>query len=221
MSFIWAISIRTSSLLFIARCNSVTNSCDTPQVPIAHDVRADGTGRLKLIVKHMKSDIHSAAKKKEQLNIQWKKGSDKHPWLNVLKAHNASVVTFLMQLASLAFHVYNDSLYETLSAYSWPAWSLTTMAASKVIAVLHDERPDVKLNTFQPAVQDLHYRDPVYYCQMLDCVHSVELKRTTELLGKCVVFSIQIDGSVNKQVEICQRKACLPWQQFASNILGY
>jgi hypothetical protein len=41
----------------------------------------------------------------------------------------------------------------------------------------------------------------VYYRQMLDFVHAVELKRTTELFRKCVVFIIQIDGSVNKQAE--------------------
>jgi len=113
-----------------------------------------------------------------------------------ISIRNASVVTFLVHLA---FDVYNDSLYETLSAYPWLARSLTTMAASKVIAVLHDEGSDVKLNTFQPPVQDLRYRDPVYYRQMLDCVHSVELKRTTKLFSKCVVFSIQIDGSVSRR----------------------
>ena len=37
-------------------------------VPIAHGVRAGGIDRLKLIIEHMKSDIHSAAKKREQFS---------------------------------------------------------------------------------------------------------------------------------------------------------
>jgi hypothetical protein len=109
-------------------------------VPIAHGVRADGVDRLKLIVEHINSEIHSAAKKREQLDVHWEKGSDKHPWLKVLKSHNASVVTFLVRLA---FDVYNDSLYETLSAYSWLASSLTTMAATGV---------PVGKNKFQDAI---------------------------------------------------------------------
>jgi len=85
-----------------------------------------------------------------------------------------------VQLVSLAFNVYNDNLYETLGIFVGP---------------------DIKLNTFQAAVQDLHYRDPLYYRLMLDCVHLVKLKPSTELFSKCVVFSIQINGSVNMQAE--------------------
>jgi len=78
--------------------------------------------------------------------------------------HNAAVVKLLVHMA---FDVYNDCLYETLSAYSWPARSLTTMAANRLIAVMHDEGSDANVSTFTPAAQDLHYR--MYVCTEIRC----------------------------------------------------
>lgn len=127
-------------------------------VPIANGIRADGDDRVKQIAQHMESEIHKACIDKKQLDEAWEKGTDDHPWLRVLKAHDARLLNFLV---SLAFDVYNDSLYETISAYSWPARSLTTMAASRMNSAMNDEKQAATFSEFKPVSADLQYRNPV------------------------------------------------------------
>ena len=65
-------------------------------MPIATGVRADGDDRLKLIVDHLLLVAHNAVKNVDKLHKEWDNGSDKHPWLKVLK-------TQLMRLIQSSF----------------------------------------------------------------------------------------------------------------------
>lgn len=174
-------------------------------VPLASGVRADGDERLKRIVDHLQSEMHTACKQREKLDLEWNKSSDKHPWLKVLTAHKADLVKFLV---TFAFDVYNDSLCETVSAYSWPSRSLTVLAAERLNSLMRDEGPDAALPPFIPAPSNLHYRDPTRYRDMLQSVNAVEVKRVSKMFDDCIAFSIQIDGSVNKQMEDDKFTSC-------------
>lgn len=175
-------------------------------VPIATGVRADGEDRLKLIVDHLQSEAHNAVKNLDKLHKEWDKGSDKHPWLKVLKTHEADTVKLLV---GMAFDVYNDSLCVTAAANSWPSRSLTHMAANRLISLMRDEGPDAELpSEFVPSASDLHYRDPVYYREMLESIYAVDVKRVAQMLQECIAFSIQIDGSLSKQMEDNKFTSC-------------
>ena len=166
-------------------------------VPIACGIRADGEDRLKLIVDHMQSEVHKAVVEKQKMDLEWGKGSDRHPWLKVLKSHNAQVVRLLV---GMAYDVYNDCLCETASANSWPARSLTNLAANRLVVLMTDEGCDAELPPFTPSTNDLHYRDPVYYRHMLESVNAIEDERISKMFDACIAFSIQIDGSLSKNV---------------------
>jgi hypothetical protein len=166
-------------------------------VPIACGIRADGEDRLKLIIDHMLSEVHKAVIRRQTMDTEWHKGSDKHPWLKVLKSHNAQVVRFLV---GMAYDVYNDCVCETVSANSWPSRSLTILAANRLVTLMTDEGPDAELPAFTPIASDLHYRDPVYYRQMLDSINAVEEERISKMFDNCIAFSIQIDGSLSKHM---------------------
>ena len=67
---------------------------------------------------------------------------------------------------------------------------------------MHDEGPDAELpSQFTPAAFNLHYRDPVYYKEMMESINAIEVKRVVKMLEECIAFSIQIDGSLSKQME--------------------
>ena len=108
--------------------------------------------------------------------------------VKVLQAHNAGLMKLLLRMA---LDIYNDCLCETLTANSWPVRSLTTLAAYRIIEIMIDDGPYTENVSF---ASDLHYRDPVYYIRMLDSVFVDEQKHLTNLLAKCIVFSMQIDG---------------------------
>lgn len=105
------------------------------QVPIADGVRCDGTMEIKRIIDHLIGDVHSAAVRVDEANRPWTAQSDDHPWIKLLKSHEAETVSKLIQLA---VDVYNDSKQMTLSANSWPSRSLAQEHASNLIAVYRD-----------------------------------------------------------------------------------
>ena len=60
----------------------------------------------------------------DKLQRQWDKKTSQHPWVAVLAKTDAGVTQFLTELAVT---VYNDSLLETPTAWSWPARSLAAL----------------------------------------------------------------------------------------------
>eukprot|EP00795_Rhopilema_esculentum_P007132 gene7132-biopygen8533 len=141
--------------------------------------------------------MHKATRNQKQLELMWEEKSANHPWLNGLKKANTNVVKCLV---NMAFDLYNDCLCETISAHSWPARPLTTLAATRLISLMEDEGPDAVLPEFKPANAELHYRDPMCYRDMLSSVQAIELQKVKKMFLECIVYSIQIDGSVSKHM---------------------
>ena len=96
--------------------------------------------------------------------------------------------------------VYNDCLIENVSARSWPMRSLECLASDHLLSALREHSTDVEFVQFTPASSDLHYRDPDDYRQMLDVIYELEKVRQSEMFNRCTVFSVQIDGSSDKQM---------------------
>ena len=84
---------------------------------------------------------------------------------------------------------------ETLAANNWPARSLTQLHADKLASNIDAFVP------YKPSTEDLHYRTPIFYRQMLSIISS-HLNETTiiDQLKTCLVFSVVIDGSVDRQM---------------------
>ena len=134
------------------------------KIGIANGVRVDDEERLKLIIDHVFSEMHKATRNQKQLELMWKEKSANHPWLKGFKKAKANVVEFLV---NMALDLYNNCLCETISAHSWPARSLTTLAATRLISLMEDEGPDAVLPEFKPTNAELHYRDTMCYRNML------------------------------------------------------
>lgn len=150
--------------------------------PIARGIRADSMERIKLVIDHLSSASHSAAMEHQKLVDMYERQSSKHPWLASLKKHRAEVVDFLIQLA---MDVYNDSLLVTPSANSWPARSLTVMAAQCVVRDMEEE-----FKPFQPPASMLHYRDPKIYKDMLLIIGNHVRTQTISALNSSLAFAI-------------------------------
>ncbi|XP_067647160.1 uncharacterized protein [Eurosta solidaginis] len=54
-------------------------------VPLAEGIRVDGEQKLKRIVDHIESSVHSVAAEAQKSTELWKQQSEKHPWVNTLK----------------------------------------------------------------------------------------------------------------------------------------
>ena len=100
----------------------------------------------------------------------------------------------------MAVDVYNDCLIETVSARSWPMQSLACLASDHMLAAMRQNGADVEFVPFTPASSDLHYRDPNYYKHMLDVIYELEKVRLSQMFNRCTVFSVQIDGSCDRQM---------------------
>ena len=162
------------------------------KVFMADKVRVGDKVRLQRVVDHLLGKPHAAALEEEALEGAWQGTHDDHPWLAVMKKSNAHVVSLLTHMA---VEVYNDSLLETPSAWSWPARSLAPMHADHVVAITADNQAFTPL---RPAASDLRYRSPTAYREMLDVISSLERDRLGERLQRCLVYSVQIDGSMDR-----------------------
>jgi len=82
------------------------------------------------------------------------------------------------------------------------------LAASRLVALMTDEGFDANLPEFAPSTSELQYRNPSHYREMLESVNAVEVKRITDLFSQCIVFSIQIDGSLSKHMQDNKFTSC-------------
>ena len=166
-------------------------------IAIASGVREDCSDRLERVIDHMTSEPHIAATNKKEMDEAWEEGTTSHPWLRALTAYNNTVFAMLRRMA---VDVYNDRLIETVSARSWPMRSLACLASDHLLAAMRQNGADVEFVAFTPASSDLHYRDPNYYKQMLDVIYELEKVRLSQMFNRCTVFSVQIDGSCDRQM---------------------
>ena len=171
-----------------AACRMSSNG----RVYMADKVRVGDKQRLRRVVEHLVGKPHAAALEEEAMEASWQETSDEHPWLALLKKSNARTVSLLTHMA---VEVYNDSLLETPSAWSWPARSLAPMHANHVLTITSENQPFAPLS---PPAPDLQYRSPNAYKEMLDVISSLERDKLGERLQRCLVYSIQIDGSMDR-----------------------
>jgi hypothetical protein len=107
----------------------------------------------------------------------------------------------------LCVDCYNDSKLLTPTAWNWPSRSLAHLHGERQVQLYKDEGIDTAFSAFVPTQNELHYRDPVSYAEMLSVLGQMELKSLGETLRNSVCFSLQLDGSVDtKQHDknICQ-----------------
>jgi len=164
-------------------------------VAFSRGVMAESTQKLERVVDHVVSKSHVAAAQAKAANDQWIAQSEKHPWIKTLKNHRSQVIN---QLIHLCIDVYNDSMIETVSARSWPSRSLANMMASSIQAQLQ-ENWEAEITSFQPSQSELHYRDPMIYAEMLHILGDMERKKIGGLISRSLCYSIQIDGSTDRQ----------------------
>jgi hypothetical protein len=158
-------------------------------------VRTEGLLGAKRLIDHLKGKPHLAAVEMQELQSQFQRQSDKHPWLNILKKHRVEETSFLL---CLAMDCYSDTMCETVSGFSWPARSLTTLQSQRLIKQFSQDW-DCEFQPFQPVPAELHYRDPKMYYEMLSCVADVCRSRLQQELDNCDALGIQIDGSCDRQ----------------------
>lgn len=164
-------------------------------VPYGSGVRTEGVAGAKRLIVHLKGRPHAAALDAKSLHDNFVQQSYKHPWLNMLKKHRTHE---LIKLIRLAMDVYNDTLCETASGYSWPSRSLTSIRAEEIINILQQDWGS-DLPEFKPTGMDIHYRSTDVYYEMLDCIAEEFKKNMISELSSCDGFGIQIDGSSDRQ----------------------
>ena len=166
------------------------------RIPVASGVCVDGKDRLRLIVDHLLSPAHNEALRLKQLDKAWNNSSDSHPWVKVMKQCKTQTLEFLLRMA---VDVYNDCRVETLSARSWPLRSLAVEHSNSVLRVFEEKGWDAEFVPFSQPASGYHYRDPTAYAEMRDIIGQQEMKKTADLLKDCLCYSVQIDGSADKQ----------------------
>ena len=145
----------------------------------------------------MTSEPHIAATNKKKMDEAWEECVTPHPWLRALTAYNKTVFVMLLRMA---IDVYNDCLIETVSVRSCPMRSLACFPSNHRLAARRENGADVEFVPFTPASNDLHYRDPNYYKQMLDVIYELEKVRLSQMFNRCIVVSVQIDDTYDRQM---------------------
>ena len=166
------------------------------RVYLAGGVRADSGKKLRGAVDHLRSAAHTAAVEADKLQRQWDNKTSQHPWVAVLAKTDAGVTQFLTELAVT---VYNDSLLETPTAWSWPARSLAAPHQQRVWSAICEGGWDAELGRTAPPPEALRYRSPDAYREMLAIIAELERRKLRDKIAAGVVYSLQIDGSMDRQ----------------------
>ena len=94
---------------------------------------------------------------------------------------------------------YNDMMCETVSGFSWPSWSLTTVYSDQLVRQFAQDW-DYNISHFKPTSVETHYRDTnVCYEIIISCIAEVWKNNLFDELNVCEAVGIQIDGSCDRQ----------------------
>ena len=52
---------------------------------------------------------------------------------------------------------------------------------------------------FDPQASYYHYRDPALYAELRNIIAKLEMRKVAQSLKDCLCYSVQIDGSADKQ----------------------
>ena len=164
-------------------------------LPIANGVRVDGKDRLKYVVDHLNSSAHEEAIRLQNCDQAWESKSDSHPWIKLFNKWHSEQLKFLVQIAVDA---YNDSRV-TLSARIWLSRSLSQDHSNYVFQHFESKGCDSEFEPFEPLASTYHYRDSLIYAEMRKIIGAQVMKQVTQCLKDCLCYSVQIDGSTDKQ----------------------
>ena len=167
------------------------------RVYIAQGVRCDGKKKNSNVINHLLGPSHKAAQEQKKLSKLWNAKDKRHPFINLT---TRSSPTVLKTLTEMAIEVYNDSKSLTSawsSAWSWPSRSLANLHAQQQFKSLVDSDSMQSVTPFKPSAEELHYRDPMHYTEMLEIIGDTERKNLREELQNCICFAAQMDGSVD------------------------
>ena len=93
---------------------------------------------------------------------------------------------------------YNDTMCETVSGFSWPSRSLTTIYSDQLVRQFAQDL-DCNIPQFKPTSVEMHYRDTNVYYEMISCIAEVFKKTLLDELNECDAVGNQIDGSCDRQ----------------------
>ena len=141
------------------------------RVYIAQGVHCDGKKQIQDIIDHLLGLSHKAAQEQKKLSKLWNAKDKRHPFINLT---TRSSPTVLKTLTEMAIEVYNDSKLLTLSAWSWPSRSLANLHAQLQFKSLVDSSNMQSVTPFKPSTEELHYRDPMHYAEMLEIIGDTE-----------------------------------------------
>ena len=175
--------------------NKVTQFSANGRLPMASGIRVDGKERLKCVVDHLMSRAHEEAKRLKTHDELWKNKSSEHPWIRMFEKCQKNTLELLLRLAVDA---YNDCRAETLSARSWPSRSLSHEHSNNLVNIFESKGWDADFVAFEKSSL-YHYRDPVTYAEMRSIVAKLQMEKAATDLKKCLCFSVQIDGSADRQ----------------------
>ncbi|CAB3978456.1 Hypothetical predicted protein [Paramuricea clavata] len=141
------------------------------RVYMAQGVRCDGKKKIQDVIDHLLGPSHRAAQEKKQLSRWWNAKDKRHPFINLATKSDPTVVKTLTEMA---VEVYNDSKSLTLAAWSWPGRSLANLHAQQQFRSLTDSDNVQSFTPFKPSGEELHYRDPMHYAEMLEIIGDTE-----------------------------------------------
>lgn len=164
-------------------------------VPYSTGARTEGESGAKRLIEHLKGKPHQAAEDARKLCESFQRQTDKHPWLKLFNKYRVQEVK---KLVKLAMDVYNDTMCETVSAFSWPSRSLTSELSDRLLEQFSEDW-DSPYTSFTPTGLEMHYRDPDIYFEMLRCIADKVKEATLQKIKSCDGYGVQIDGSSDRQ----------------------
>ena len=154
---------------------------------------------------HLQSSAHEEAIRLQENDEAWRSMSDSQPWARVMKKSKAETLNSLIHLTVDA---YNDAQVETISARSWPSRFLAGEHRNHLVRLFSKEGWDSNFVPCNQPASLYHYRDPVTYGEMQEIIGKLEMKHVADCLKDCLCYSVQIDGSTDKQQIDCVTGQC-------------
>lgn len=158
-------------------------------------VRTEGKEGARRLVQHIEGRAHVAALESKSLRESFSRQSDSHPWLNIVKKHRSHEVGKLIRMA---MDIYNDTMSETVSGYSWPSRNLTNERSSQLVNLFSNDW-NTTVHPFVPTGMDMHYTNTDSYYEMLACIAEVLKSDALKQVQESDGFGVQIDGSSDRQ----------------------
>ena len=164
------------------------------RIPLPCGVRVDGKDRLSNVVDHLFSPAHNEALRFKQLDESWNNSSGSHPWIKVRKSAKLKHWKFFYAWQLMCTMIVEQNAQCMLL----PSRSLVAHS-NHLLRVFQNEGWDAEFVSFDRPGSLYHYQDSVSYAEMRDIIGQHEMEKTAKLLKDCLCYSVQIDGSSDRQ----------------------